>query len=120
MVSVIIFKGMTNVPPQNYVNNIAQQWKSTCADSTDVKVHEGMENGYPVLIWLFECPLNTQTGKPESMYMKVISGRDSLYNVQYAYRSALSKQQVNPTMAYLKTVAVCDARRPESACPKGM
>ena len=50
--------------------------------------------------------------------LKVISGQDSLYQVQYAYRRLATNEMIPPTMAYLKRVAVCDTRRADRACPK--
>ena len=51
------------------------------------KLTEGDVNGFPFVLWSFVCPLNPQTGKPETMYFKGITGSDAFYSVQYAFRA---------------------------------
>jgi hypothetical protein len=54
------------------------------------------------------------------MWLKAISGKDSLYIVQYAYRLPLQNDLAVEAGTYLRTVSVCDTRDPRHACPKGM
>jgi len=77
----------------------------------------GRENGYAFSLWLYTCPLNPKTGKPETLFDEVISGADSLYSVQYALRSALKPDLMPPITAYLSGVRVCDSRLPDRPCP---
>lgn len=71
-------------------------------------------------VWLYQCPLNPQTQKPEIMWLKAIQGADALYSVQYAYRRPAEPALIGPAMSYLKSVAVCDPRKPDHPCPPGM
>src|SRR5580658_2871222 len=105
MITVQIFHGMANA------DALASRWKAACAGGDAQKIRSGMENGYPVSLWMFACPLNPGTKQPENMWLKVISGSDSLYSVQYGYRRALDKDLIGPAMDYLRQVAVCDTRR---------
>ena len=78
----------------------------------------GLEHGYAASLWLFTCPLNPQTGKPETFYDKLISGTDALYSVQYSFRSTLDPEVVPSTLAFLDKVGVCDTRLPDRPCPR--
>jgi hypothetical protein len=92
-------------------------WSSACPGADVMKIKDVVERGYPVAIWQFLCPNNPKTGKPENMYTKIIGGNDALYSIQYAYRSALTKEVIPPTMSYLGDVFVCDTRLPDRPCP---
>ena len=120
MITVQIYHGQPNRDPEAFASNLGARWNASCTNATSVKVVNGYENGYPFAVWAYECPLNPATHKPENMWMKAISGADSLYAVQYADRQAMSPALVAPAMAYLRKVAVCDTRRPDRRCPKGM
>jgi hypothetical protein len=54
------------------------------------------------------------------MFLKTISGKDSFYDVQYAYRRAATAEMVTPAVRYLSTVRACDTRLPARRCPPGM
>ena len=64
------------------------------------------------------CPRNPATGKPEITYTKVTAGNDSLYVVQKAFKFAPSRDQFVQWMKYLRSVAVCDSRLADRACPQ--
>lgn len=120
MVTAQIFLGLNNVDPDRFANRLAARWKSGCAGGEAQKIRSGIENGYNFSLWIFTCPLNPGTKKPENMWLKAISGADSLYSVQYAYRRELSKDLIEPAMEYLRKVMVCDTRRADRPCPRGM
>lgn len=117
MVTVQVFHNLENVEPDKFAEGIKSRWLAQCAGSDVHKAKEGQENGYKFSLWLFACPMNTRTGKPENMFTKIISGGDSLYSVQYAYRSALTKEIIGPTVTYLAGIRVCDTRLPDRPCP---
>ena len=112
--------GQTVADPDRFASELAGNWKGACPDGTGVKSKAGVENGYRFSLWVFECPLNPATGKPEAMFLKAISGSDALYSVQYAYRQALTKELIGPAIGFLQQARVCDTRRADRACPAGM
>jgi hypothetical protein len=97
---------------------LQQRWDAACPGASGAEVTSGVENGYPVLVWLLDCPKNPGTGKPEITWFKAIAGNDSFYLVQKAFRFEPTKEQVEHWTKYLKTVAVCDTRIPARACPQ--
>ena len=120
MITVQIFHGQGGASPKAFVGRVASGWRSACRGGDATDIQEGAENGYGYSFWLFSCPLNPQTGKPENMSIKAVSGADALYSVQYATRRPLTKAFITAGAQYLRQVKVCDNRRPERTCPRGM
>jgi len=117
MVTVQIFLGLKG-SLQEAQDHIADGWLKACPKGLRVPIVETTENGYPVSLWQLSCPDNPQTGKPEWAWFKALRGNDSLYLVQKAFRFEPSKEQITTWIRFLKTVAVCDSRLPDRACPK--
>jgi hypothetical protein len=117
MVTVQVFFGL-KIAPEQFRARMEKLWSGSCANSQFNTVDKGVENGYPALVWIQNCPLNKQTGKPEITWFKAVRGNDSLYLVQKAFKFMPSEEQVTTWMQYLRGVAVCDSRRPDRACPK--
>jgi hypothetical protein len=117
MVTVQVFHGLKAVP-EKFEEVLQQRWSAACPGASSAKVTSGVENGYPVLVWMLDCPKNPGTGKPELTWFKAIAGNDSFYLVQKAFKFEPTKEQVAQWMRYLRTVAVCDTRLPERACPQ--
>jgi len=120
MVTVQIMHNLKGTAPDAFAGNLRTRWLAACAGGDAKKINAGVENGYPISLWLFSCPLNPKTSKPENMFTKIIGGTDSLYSIQFAYRSGLTKEVIPPTMQYLKSVQACDTRLADKACPSGM
>lgn len=120
MVTVQVFHDAKDVDPDAFAANIADGWKSSCTGGDAEKITTGVENGYPIAVWAYDCALNPETNKPESMWLKVTSGGDALYSVQYAYRAKATGDLATLALDYLHSVMVCDTRRSDRPCPKGM
>jgi hypothetical protein len=120
MITQQIFHGRANTPPDGLPTFMLAGWTAGCPGGAGRKLSEAGENGYPSAIWVFTCPRNPQTGKPENAWIKVISGADSLYSVQYAVRREATDETTRAALAYLQRVTACDTRRADRACPKGM
>ncbi len=116
MITTQVFHGAHSVDPDTLPTGIAKSWAVACPGGVGAPTGHSTENGYAVSTWAFRCPLNPQTQKPENMWMKVISGADALYSVQYAYRRALSDDLAGPAVSYLKNVQVCDTRTTMHSC----
>jgi hypothetical protein len=117
MVTVQVFHGL-KAEPEKFRQTMQQRWTAACPGASGAEVTSGIENDYPVLIWLLDCPKNPDTGKPEMTWFKAIAGNDSFYLVQKAFKFEPTKEQVDRWMHYLKSVAVCDTRLPARACPQ--
>lgn len=115
MVTVQIFHGL-KAPPEKFRDTLRQSWVAACPGGSGADVMSSTENGYPVLVWLLDCPKNPQSGKPEMAWFKAIAGNDSFYLVQKAFKFKPDKEQLDRWMAYLKSVTVCDTRVPARDC----
>jgi hypothetical protein len=116
MVTVQVFFGMKNTP-QQFRDRMTGLWRGICPEAGSGSTTNGVENGYPFALWLFTCPKNSATGKPENTWVKAIQGNDSFYVVQKAFKFDPSREQMVEWTRYLKTVSVCDSRIPERRCP---
>jgi hypothetical protein len=118
MVTVQIFYRL-KVPPDAFMRDLEKRWRGDCPGARDAQpIASVVENGYPSLVWLLNCPQNPATGKPEITWFKAIQGNDSFYVVQKAFKFAPSKEQITKWVGYLKAVRVCDSRLPDRACPQ--
>jgi hypothetical protein len=120
MITVQILRPLKKIEPDVFANSLAKGWMSACPGGGAQKVTAGKENNYSFSLWMYNCPLNPRTGKPENMWLKATSGVDALYSVQYAYRKAMSTDLIGPAMEYLRRVSVCDTRLADRRCPDGM
>jgi hypothetical protein len=53
-------------------------------------------------------------------WFKAISGNDSFYVVQKAFKLDPTPDKAAEWVAFLNKVSVCDTRPPERKCPAGM
>jgi hypothetical protein len=120
MITQQIFHGRANDSPDGLPTAMSAGWRNGCPGGASRKLSQASENGYPSAVWVFNCPRNPQTGKPENAWIKVISGADSLYSVQYAVRREATDETTRAALAYLQRVTACDTRRPDRACPKAL
>lgn len=100
-----------------FFGGLRGRWARACDDAETTLIREGEENGYPFALWLFSCPLNPSTGKPEMTWMKGVRGNDALYVVQWAFRTEPSEDDIRRSVGYLRSVVVCDSRLPHASCP---
>jgi len=119
MVTVQIFLGMKD-SVMGFRLRMEKLWAAACAGAKSAPVSSGIENGYVTSMWRLSCPLNKQTGKPEMTWFKTISGHDSFYVVQKAFKAEPPPEKAAEWVAWLNKVSVCDSRIPQSKCPSGM
>lgn len=119
MVTVQVFFGMRNVALPEWRSRIEKLWADACSNSRFAKVKEGIENGFATLTWSQTCPKNATTGKPEIAWMKAISGKDSLYMVQKAFKAEPTGEQQKEWFGYLDSIGACDTREKDRPCRVG-
>lgn len=118
MVTVQVFYGL-KIAPEQFMHQLEGRWRGVCPGAGDAQpVVASVENGYPSLLWILDCPRNPATNKPELTWFKAVQGNDSFYVVQKAFKFTPSKEQIVRWIGYLKAVRVCDSRIAERACPR--
>lgn len=117
MVTTQIFHGSED-GLDDYFGEMRGHWSRACDGMTATPIRDGEEHGYRFALWMFGCPMNPSTGKPETTWMKGVRGNDALYVVQWAFRREPSEGDVRRSVSYLREVVVCDSRIERSACPR--
>lgn len=120
MVTLQIFHGIADIDPNLFAGQLAGNWTAACAGSAVRKLTDGYVNGFKFTLWTYTCPLNPQTGKPETMYLKGIAGSDAFYSVQYAFRDVPTDERETTALTYLVAASACDTRKADRPCPEGM
>ncbi|WP_430422832.1 hypothetical protein [Phenylobacterium sp.] len=118
MVTAHTYFGRRHADPDLIPKGMVKSWAEACPGGTGERIQSGTENGYPMSLWAFRCSHNPQTGKPETMWMKTISGADALYGVQYAYRRAYGEDIAQAAQSFLARVSACDTRDTDHPCPQ--
>jgi hypothetical protein len=83
MVAAQILYSEASAEPGAFAQNLGKNWISACPSGGAPKVTNGVENGYPFSLWIYDCTLDPPTQKPETMWLKATSGADGLYSVQH-------------------------------------
>jgi hypothetical protein len=116
MITTQVFHGSRSADPSAFLSGVRGLWLAACPGSVEPTIHTGNANGYAVSMMLLGCPLNPATGKPEVALVRGISGADSFYMIQFAWRGAPTQDQINAATRYLGTVNACDTRTPDHPC----
>jgi len=117
MITISVFK-VSMLEPDLFAGKLVQEWSAACTGASGQKIKSGLENGYQYSLWLFGCPFNSLTGKPQTMLLKAIMGSYSLYSVQFAYSAKDTDALDNEGLGFLNGVRVCDTRIKARPCPK--
>ncbi|MBV8192540.1 MAG: hypothetical protein JO339_35300 [Alphaproteobacteria bacterium] len=87
MVTVQVFHDRRDLDPRAMLDSIQRGWLKACAGSAAAPIVTGKVDGYDTAAMVLRCPLNGETGKPETTAFRAIKGRDSFYVIQRALRS---------------------------------
>jgi hypothetical protein len=117
MVTVQLFRNRPDLEPRTMLDGIQRGWLKACAGSVPAPIVAGRTDGYDAATMVLRCPLNGETGKPETTVFRAIRGRDSFYMVQRAVRSVPDAGRLAGMESYLAGVSVCDTRSARSPCP---
>jgi hypothetical protein len=118
MVTVQIFMGRRDLDPVRFLATVQQGWLGACKGSAPSRIASVPVNAYVGATMQLSCPLNPETGKPETALFKAIRGSDSFYSVQRAVRAIPTAEQTARITQYLEQVSVCDTRSPAHPCPR--
>ena len=117
LITVNVFHTLHGADPAQLPIGMGPRWSAVCPNAKSEEVAKSAVNGYPATLWLFECPLNPTTHKPENMWLKAIGGADALYSVQYAFRLPITDAARTEAMIYLNGISACDSRGAAHPCP---
>lgn len=129
-VSVQMFPGSTDIQAETLLDRLAERYARDCGDllATEVEVDE--VRGYPTAFRFIGCPRRGDGGRGELALFRTVSGEQSFYLVQRAWRTPpfaadelpFAREVLGKTRLWLQGGRVCrageSADRP--ACPSDL
>lgn len=100
------------IDPMLFSSRMAQGWQGSCAGavaSTPVSGPRGVD-------MRIDCPRNAKTGKPETMFQRVVPATGKLYILQVAFRSVPTAEQARWANSELDRATLCSAASAEKSC----
>ncbi|UIJ46146.1 hypothetical protein LZK98_04125 [Sphingomonas cannabina] len=110
MITTLTFAGPLD--PAGFADRMAGLWSQSCPGAKAGAPVSGAR-GVDIRI---DCPLNPQTGKPETMFQRSVAGESKLYVLQVAFRLTPTKDQAAWAMAQLDRATLCRLDSVEAAC----
>jgi len=110
MLTRITFPGA--VDPALFSTRMAERWQQSCTGAVASAPTAG-KRGVDIRI---DCPRNPNTGKPETMFQRVVPASGKLYILQVAFRSVPTAEQVAWAKAELDRATLCNAASYDEAC----
>lgn len=105
MVTVLRFGGMADrVPPQTLFDNMIDGLGQSCPGATTRIGPELTVSGSAAARLRADCPMNPQTGLPETFIAIGVSGRSDLHSVQVAFRRVPTEAELRWAEALLSQV----------------
>jgi hypothetical protein len=117
LVTTQVFLAQRHRDSAAFLSQVGKRWLQSCPGSRPDTIRTGQSNGYMVSMTILKCEQSPRTGHAENTVFRAISGQDSFYLVQYAYRSTLDQGKLSKALAFMSTVTVCDTRSTDHPCP---
>lgn len=106
LVTIQIDSGQGGTSIAKLVDALRRTWGSRCR--ADVQpVSEGQENGYSVYVGVQTCAPAVEKNQAETIFFKVIAGKESSYTAQYAYDTHPPVDIAMSAINYLAEVVAC-------------
>jgi hypothetical protein len=128
---MIAFESIKEDPlpdPIEFVELMTSDRDYACGTFAAHPTFAGEENGYPTAVYLLVCHRDRTTERSEVTMMKTIRGNDYFYVISRSMRGdpipkdgepAIDKAEIGGWALFLKSVSVCDIRRPQThPCPE--
>ena len=106
MVTVQHFSGLAAVGPRVILDRLGQLMTQACPGATLSAVGDAPNGNHAGGSLRVDCPSNSATVKPETMFARAIAGDTTLYLVQYAFRSVPDLAAVRDAENYLSAVRI--------------
>lgn len=114
------FAGAGQTDAADALGQIGAMWRSTCPGATLSAITStpgdpGGDPG-PVARISGDCPLNTQTGRPESLFAAATRSGDTLYVARIAIRRKATGDDIGWADALLSGLTICVPNSPKAIC----
>ncbi len=92
-----------------FAAQLGEGWLKACPAGKAAPLQRITVSGRAAVTGRLDCPLNRQTGKPETMFLRMITGTSDVYSVQVAFRSVPNAQDIAWAEQHLASVRLCGA-----------
>ena len=86
MVTIQRFPWRPGLTPDQMADSLGRGFEGACAGTTLTPVRSLDVDGHKAAYLRADCPLNPQTGKPETMFARILIGDEMVHLVQIAFR----------------------------------
>lgn len=105
--------------PHGMLLNMQGLMKEACPDGGTTAIVDMTVSGRPAARMRADCPLNSQTGLPETYFIVVFAGSRDLFAEQVAFRHVPTTADVQFATKMLQQVSLCKAGSKVKACAAG-
>lgn len=106
MVTIQTFKYIKDYEPESFILGMAKLAKRQCAKTQIIPVKTAQQNGYDFSQKLIVCEPNKFTGKPETMNIKAIKGKNKFYVVQVSNRVNMVEKEMKFWANFLRDIKI--------------
>lgn len=110
------FGGAGQTDATDAAGQIGAMWRSTCPGATLSAVVSTPGDPGPVARISGDCPLNAQTGRPESLFAAATRSGDTLYVARIAIRRKATGDDIGWADALLSGLTICAPNSPKAIC----
>lgn len=111
------FFGMTaRITPVQFANLIKESVEANCTGSRVSSVIALHVNGRPAAKMRADCPNSKVTGKPETFFMLLISGKQDMHGRQVAFTKLPNPKEVDWAEGILAKTRLCLSEGGDNAC----
>lgn len=102
--------------PRGLLTNIQASLPRACPGARTSAIAAATVSGRPAVRMRADCPLNSQTGKPETFFIVAFAGTNDLYSEQVAFRRVPSAADVEFANEVLGRLVWCRTGATDKAC----
>jgi len=102
--------------PRGLLTNMQGLMKEACPDGGTTAIVDMTVSGRPAARMRADCPLNPQTGLPETYFIVAFAGASDLFAEQVAFRRVPSPADVQYATKMLQQVSLCRAGSKAKSC----
>lgn len=102
--------------PARLLDVIESGWEESCQGATVSPRRAVSKAGLTSLRGRMDCPLNTQTGKPETFLYRTFASRGTTHMVQIAFRHVPSAAEAAWAEGVLDALVLCSPGSPHPQC----
>ena len=106
MVTIQTFQYIKDYEPEPFILSMAKLAERQCDKTQLFPVKNGQQNGFQFSQKVISCDPNKFTGKPETMNIKAIKGKNKFYVAQVSNRVEMNEKEMKYWSFYLRDITI--------------